>query len=518
MITADLFHIQSTDRRFVVMQERTKELCDLTLKQFIVQAWPVLEPSTRFIDGWHIDALAEHLTAVTNGEIRHLIINIPPGMMKSMTVSVFWPVWLWTKKPQTRFITASYAASLAMRDSLKSRRLIQSQWFQHRWAAVFQLTGDQNQKTRYENNRTGFRLATSVGGSTGERADIRILDDPHNINDIGSDVIRESTIEWTDHVWSERASDSTTSSDVVIMQRLHERDVSGHLLEDIGGYEHLMLPMRFESDRRCFTSIGFSDPRETDGELLCSARFDETAVIEKEKRLGSYGAAGQLQQRPAPRGGGMFKRQWFEIVDTFPRDMTFVRYWDKAATEAGKGTTSFSTGVLGAVDRQRIFYVLDVIRGQWSYGQRDQIIKQTAQLDAATYGNDNPATIKIWTEQEPGSGGKESAESSIKMLAGYPTYADKVTGSKEVRAQPLASYAEAGNVKLIKADWNKGYLDRMCFFPMGTYKDETDATSGAFNHLLHLGAPMLKETLDEISKADIGRFNRGDMESRWHRR
>ena len=504
-----------TPERIERAKARTVEVCNLTLSQYIRQAWHILEPTTPYSHGWHIDAIAEHLTAVMAGQIHNLVINMPPRHMKSLSVSVFWPTWVWTHEPSKRWLFASYAQDLSIRDSLKCRRLIQNRWYQERWSAIYQLTTDQNVKSRFENNRTGYRLATGVGGSaTGEGGDVVVCDDPHKIDEAESDVIREGVLSWWDEVMSTRLNDSRTGAKVIVMQRLHENDLSGHVLTQ-GGYEHLCLPAEYEP-KVYVSRIGWRDPRTDDGELLWPQRFSAQALNDLKAALGSYGVAGQLQQRPAPRGGGMFKREWFELVADYPREMTFIRYWDKAATEAGRGTTAHTAGVLGAVDRQRTFYILDVVRGQWSAGERDKIMKQTAILDASIYGLGNPAAVKIWVEQEPGSGGKESAESTVKLLAGYPCYADKVTGAKEIRAHPLASYSEAGNVKLLKADWNKGYLDRMCFFPMGTYKDETDATSGAFNHLLHLGAPVLAETMEEISKADPGRFNRGDGESRWH--
>jgi len=492
--------------------QRTAQLRALSLRDFIRQAWHVVEPQTKYIPGWHIDAISDHLEAVTRSEIRRLIINIPPGMMKSLSVSVFWPVWMWTFKPHLRFLTASYALSLATRDSLKSRRLIQSQWYQSRWGSVFQLTGDQNQKTRYENDKTGFRLAVSVGGATGERADARIIDDPHNIDDAyGSDVSREGVIDWYKSVWSEREADSRTGVEVVIMQRLHERDLSGYLLSELGGYEHLMLPMRFEAERRCVTAIGFSDPRQCEDELLCPARHDEEAVQDKEKRLGSYGAAGQLQQRPAPRGGGMFKREWFEIVSAAPRQAARVRYWDKAATEEGQGSTSFTCGVLIARDTQGAIYIEDIVRGQWASAQREIIIKQVAETDAIKYGQHE---VRIWVEQEPGSGGKDSALATIKNLSGFIVHADRVTGSKELRADPLASQAGAGNVRIVRAEWNHDFLERLILFPHGTYKDEIDAAAGAFNHLPR----QVVETygvLEETTKPQPSAFNRTGNVNRW---
>ena len=446
-----------------------------TLPEFIRGAWHVLEPVTKYVHGWHIDAICEHLVAVTNGQIRNLLINIPPRHMKSLSVSVFWPMWVWTRKPETRWLFSSYADSLAIRDSLKCRRLIQSQWYQRQWADIFQLTSDQNVKGRFENDKTGYRLSTGVGGSaTGEGGDFVVADDPHKTNEGESDQMRENVLIWWDETMSTRLSDPKRGAKIIVMQRIHEYDLSGHVLEQ-GGYEHLCLPSEYEPTTY-ITGIGWSDPRKQDSELLWPDRFGTDVLDELKRELGSYGTAGQLQQRPAPRGGGMFKREWFEIVASVPHNAARVRWWDKAGTESGG---SFTVGLLLAKDAQDKIYIEDVRRGQWSIGRRDEIILATAREDAQSYGN----AVHIWTEQEPGSGGKESAEATIRMLAGYPVNAEPSTGSKEIRAQPVASQAEAGNVFVVDADWTAGFLDRLSIFPMGRYKDEIDALSGAFNRL-----------------------------------
>ena len=161
-----------------------------SLREFVRQAWPVVEPSTPFVPGWHIDAIIQHLEAVTGGQIRNLLINVPPRHMKSLLVAVFWPVWEWIRWPQRRWLFSSYSAQLSIRDSVKCRRLIESPWYQERWADRFALTSDQNTKGRFDNNRSGYRLSTSVGGSaTGEGGDRIVCDDPNNVNEVESDSI-----------------------------------------------------------------------------------------------------------------------------------------------------------------------------------------------------------------------------------------------------------------------------------------------------------------------------------------
>lgn len=290
--------------------------CEADLLEYVREAWHVVEPGQPFQPNWHIEAICEHLQAVTQGQIRRLIINIPPRCMKSLAVSVFWPTWEWGPfdRPQTRWLFASYAQSLSTRDSVKCRRIIRSPWYQERWGDRYALTNDQNAKIRFENDRMGYRLATSVGGAlTGEGGDRIAVDDPHNAVEGESEAVRRATLDWWDLAMSTRLNDPKRGSMVIIQQRLHEDDLTGHVLAREQGWEILCLPMRFEGDHptRSGTSLRFEDPRRKDGELLWPARVGEKEVRELETRLGPYGASGQLQQRPSPAGGGLFRREWF---------------------------------------------------------------------------------------------------------------------------------------------------------------------------------------------------------------
>src|SRR5687767_1970034 len=259
-------------KRPSLRDEIDRELASRQLREFVRQAWHVVEPATPFVPGWHIDAIIEHLEAVTCGQIRNLLINVPPRHMKSLLVSVFWPAWEWIQWPERRWLYSSYAAQLSIRDSVKNRRLIESPWYQARWGDRFTLTGDQNTKGRFDNDRSGYRLSTSVGGAaTGEGGDRIVCDDPHNVQEAESDSIRKSTTGWFDVVMSTRVNDPKTAAKVVVMQRCHQQDLSGHLLEQ-GGWEHLCLPAEYEESRPA-TSIGFTDPRKEQGELLWPDRF-----------------------------------------------------------------------------------------------------------------------------------------------------------------------------------------------------------------------------------------------------
>lgn len=449
-----------------------KKLCERSLIEFVKQAWHVIEPGQPYVHGWHLDVVAAHLEAVSDGDINRLLINIPPGTMKSLIVSVFWPAWEWGPRDMQylRVIGASHEEGLAIRDSLRMRRLITSEWYQQRWPV--ELAGDQNLKTNFENTKTGWRQSCPVKSMTGKRGDRVIWDDPHNVEGALSDADRETTIRVLKETLPTRVNNPEKSAIVIVMQRLHERDVSGVILEEKLGYVHLCLPMEFEPERRCRTLIDFEDPRTEEGELLFPARFPRHVVDRDKKAMGSMAVAGQFQQRPAPRGGGAIEADMLQISHPPARFVKVLRYWDKAGTE---GAGKFTAGCKMGLDEQGRFWILDITKGQWGAPKRERNIKQTAQADGID--------VDIWIEQEPGSGGKESAENTIKNLAGHTCKADRVTGDKEVRAEPFAVQVAAGNVFLAPGDWNKPFIEECRTFPVGQFKDQVDSASGAFNKL-----------------------------------
>jgi hypothetical protein len=352
--------------------EIDRELAGRRFREFVRQAWPVIEPSTLFVSGWHIDAIVEHLEAVACGQIRNLLINVPPRHMKSLLVSVLWPAWEWIRCPQRRWLYSSYAAQLSIRDSIKCRRLIESPWYQARWADRFGLTSDQNTKGRFDNDRSGYRFSTSVGGAaTGEGGDRIVCDDPHNVQEAESDSVRKATLDWWDVVMSTRVNDPKTSAKVVVMQRCHQRDLSGHLLEQ-GGFEHLCLPAECEGTRKV-TSIGFADPRQEHGELLWPERFGPAEIESLKRSLGSYAAAGQLQQRPSPSGGGIMKRHWF-------------RFWQIPGANLPPVAVRMPDGTLSSVEPITFAYHDEVIQS-WDCSFKD--------LDTSDY-----VVGQVWTRAD----------------------------------------------------------------------------------------------------------------------
>lgn len=463
----------STPELLAVADDAQRELCKRSLAAFARRAWPILEPSTDLKWGWALDAICQHLEAVTAGDITRLLMNVPPGSMKSLLTGVIWPAWEWGPKGMThhRFLATAHKQDLAVRDNLKCRRLIRSPWFQRLWPVA--LTSDQDAKTKFENDRTGFREAMAFTSMTGSRGDRVILDDPHSVDDANSPVKLAADITTFREALPSRVNNDQ-SAIVIVMQRLHEQDVSAVAVQL--GYEHLMIPMRFEADRRCVTSIGWADPREHDGDLMFPERFPEKQVIELETVLGSYATAGQLQQRPAPRSGGMFQRSDFEIVDALPAGAKLtVRAWDFAATEVKAGRRPDWTVGLRASLIGDTFYVEDVVRGQWNPAKVEQTLAATASQDG------DGVTIRM--PQDPGAAGKADAATKTKLLKGYAVKAVPPTGEKSVRARPASAQAEAGNVKLVRGLWNTAFLDEVCVFPAGSHDDQVDAFADAVNEL-----------------------------------
>ena len=448
--------------------------CD-SLSGFIRRAWQVIEPAAPYVHGWHIDAIAEHLEAITAGEITRLLINVPPGTMKSLAVGVFWPAWEWGPKgrPSTRVVATSHSIPLAVRDNLKARRLIQSPWYQALWGDRVVLTGDQNAKTKFENTATGFRDAMAFRSLTGSRGDRVVIDDPHSVDGAESEAERTGVTTTFLESVPTRLNNPQRSAIVVVMQRLHERDVSGVILSKDLGYEHLMLPMEFEPERRCRTGIGFEDPRQNDGDLLFPERFPREVVERDKIPLGSYAVAGQFQQRPAPREGGLFKRAWFGVTRAAPADCKWVRAWDLAATEQKAGKEpAYTAGVkMGRASDGRI-YIADVRRERLSPGGVEKLIANTAQQDGSA--------CRISLPQDPGQAGKAQAQYLVRQLQGYAVRATPESGDKVTRAEPVSAQAEAGNIILVQGPWNDAFLDEVGSFPNGAFKDQVDAMSRAF--------------------------------------
>lgn len=448
-----------------------KEKARRWLHEYIRQAWALVEPDTEFADNWHLRAVTEHLEAVSAGRIRRLVINVPPRSMKSLAVSVFWPTWEWINRPSTRWLFASYAATLSTRDSLKCRRIIESRWYRERWGHSFRLTTDQNVKNRFENDRTGYRIATSVDGvATGDGGDVIVVDDPHNVREIHSDTTREGVLRWWDESMTSRFNDPKTGRAVLIMQRTHERDLSGHLLAKDMGWEHLCLPMEFDGKRRA-TSLGAYDLRKEEGELLWSSHFDRKAVEDLKAGMGAYAASGQLQQAPSPAGGGIFRREHWKYYKDLPSLQEVVLSFDMAFKQLAD--SDYVVGqAWGRKDADK--YLLGQVRGRMGFGASVQAVRQMK----AQY----PRSSAVLIEDK--ANGTAVVETLKKEIPGI--IAVEPAGGKVARAYAIQPQQEAGNIHLPDpsvAPWVGAFVEECSSFPLGANDDQVDAMTQAVNWL-----------------------------------
>jgi predicted phage terminase large subunit-like protein len=422
--------------------------------------------------------LADALQRVADGDLSRLMVFMPPRHGKSELVSRLFPAYYLYRHPERWAAISSYAADLAYTLSRNAR--------ENYTRSGGTLSGDASAVKHWETGAGGGLWATGVGGpATGKGFHLGITDDPiKNHEEADSEVIRSRHRDWWDSTWYTRSEPD--ASLVMVQTRWNEDDLSGYLLEKESQDPECWHIINFpaisepEAERQTFPESCTVEPefREPD-EALCPPRYSLARLKQIAKKIGDYFFDALFQQRPRPKAGDFFKREWFvRTVDEVPRQAFRIRYWDRAGTEGGG---AFTVGALLALDPQGIIYIEDIVRGQWSQYERDTMILATAEADAREYGR---GSVEIWQEQEGGSGGKEAAMGFVKILKGYPAHVEVSTGSKETRARPFASYAEAGNVRLKKADWNKAYVSELVGFPMGgKYKDQVDATSGAFAKL-----------------------------------
>jgi predicted phage terminase large subunit-like protein len=352
-----------------------KQQAELSFYEYTKQAWPIIEGRVPFIDNWHIQAMCEHLEACFRREIKNLLLHVPPRTSKSSIISVLFNSWVWSHTPGEKLMYASYGSSLALDLAIKCRRLIESSWYQERWGHVYQLTKDQNTKSFFDNDQTGYRISTSVdGAATGRGASILICDDPNSVGGGQSEAMRIRTNDWWDQVWYNRLNDATNGVRIVVQQRIHEKDVSGHIMggEHSDDWVKLILPMEFEEKRRCRTIVlpstngkVWEDPRTKEGELLCEERFPQKEIEKYKNNLGAYGYAGQYQQRPAPEEGGIIKKPWFKWwKQSAPPEIEFViQSWDTALT--AKEMSAYSACTTWGVFRDHNYMENVILLSQW---------------------------------------------------------------------------------------------------------------------------------------------------------
>lgn len=468
-----------------------------SLGEFVSQAWHVVEPATQFVPGWHIDAISEHLEAITSGEIRNLIVNIPPRHMKSLLVGVFWPAWTWATRAHIQFLCASYAQALAIRDAVKSRRLIQSPWYQERWGHTFALTGDQNQKMRYENDQAGHRIAAGVGGTaTGDGGDILVADDLLKAGDADSDAMRTAANDFWFETMSTRGNDPKTVAKVIIMQRLHERDLTGAVLDRMreGGehYEHLCLPA--EHDKRQYASgIDFEDPRTGEGELLWESQFGADELSTLKASLGKRAAAGQLQQLPAPAGGMIFLSEWwadglnrYDAEDKRIQN-TVVGRWLSFDT-ALKDKESNDYTAMGVYELTPDYQLMK--RNAWWRRMQFPQLATTIEDEAQRWNFDEKLRGIVVEDKGSGTSALQSVRQSAPDWLAALLIAFNPQGSKEGRGRQASLWCERGCVLLPSPSpsvpWLLSFCDDFLFkFPGGAFDDPVDELTQIVIYLEH---------------------------------
>ncbi len=466
--TLDFSQLPSLDEVEVEIDRRA---C-VRLPAFAKAVWHVLEPATELKWGWALEAICEHLEAVTRGDIRRLLMNVPPGSMKSMLTGVIWPAWEWgpMAMPEKRFLGTAHKQDLAVRDNLKCRRLIQSDWYQARWPLT--LTGDQNAKTKFENDSTGFREAMAFTSMTGARGDRVILDDPHSVDEANSRAMLESGVRTFREALPSRVNNEQ-SAIVIIMQRLHVDDVSE---EAIGlGYDHLCIPMRFDGSRPP-TSIGWVDPRTQAGELMFPERFSEAQVTELEKSLGSYAAAGQLQQRPAPMGGGIFKDSWWRFCEVAPPTKHRAIYADTA--QKTKEQNDYSVFQCWGQTIENQIVLLDMVRGKWEAPELEVMARA---FWAKHHGTQNAGPLRAFKVEDKvsGTGLIQKLKREGIPIIGIQRNIDKVT-----RAMDAAPYVQSGNVLLMSNIASLlDFMGEASVFPNGQHDDMIDTAMSAISDM-----------------------------------
>ena len=453
-----------------------REFCARKLANFIQRAWPVVEPSTRYVHGWHIDAIAEHLEAVTAGEINRLLINVPPGTMKSLAVGVLWPAWEWGPRaqPQLRYVGAAHAQDLAVRDNMRMRRLVKSEWYQRLWPLG--LAADQDAKLKFENAATGYRAAVAATAMTGHRGDRVLYDDPHSVEGALSDVQRTTVLRVFSETVTTRLNSPERSAIVVVMQRLHEQDLVRATSSSASSATSTSA-CRWSSRR-----IAAASPRSASAirgartASCCSPSASRPRSSRATSgRWASSAPPGSSSSAP-PRAAAACSRPTASCWSTSRRRATeiaaSIRYWDKAGT---KDAGAYTAGVLLHRLKDGRFCVAHCRRGQWNALDREREIRQIAELDGKRIRDRRRAGARLRRQGE--------CRDDHPNLAGWRVTADRPSGDKVVRAEPYAAQVQGGNVLVVKGAWTQDFIDEHVSFPVGRCKDQVDAAAAGFNFL-----------------------------------
>lgn len=460
-------YLQSDHIRAKIYGRIAKQLGSprLTLRDFVRGAWAIVEPARALMPNWHIDAIAEHLEAVDAGQIKRLVINIPPRYGKSTLVSVLWPVWSWTERPHTRWVFCSYASGLSLKHSRDRRLIIESDWFRDRWGNRVRMAEDQNQKAEFQNTARGHMIATSVGGTiTGKGCTRLVIDDLLNPLNAESKAERERGVEFYRSTLSTRLDDDSAAV-VAIEQRTHREDLSGSVLKD-GGWTHLKLPAIAENTERIVFPMSGRVIDRAAGDLLWPERHDANALAKQKVVMGARAFNAQFQQAPVSEEGGMFKRAWWQFYRELPRVRRRAWCWDTAVKTADHN--DFTAGMLIA-ETSTGFYIEKLVKERMEYPD----LKRAIQL----HQDADKADVVVIEDKSSG----QQVIQDLRRNSRLPVVAFDAGGKDKILRASLASpKVEAGKVFLPEATpWVADFIETMSAFPEVEHDDVVDAfTSG----------------------------------------
>ncbi|HEX4173980.1 MAG TPA: phage terminase large subunit [Acetobacteraceae bacterium] len=485
----------------------SKSLAEDRLMDFVRLMWHAVEPVEPLVVGWAMEAIAEHLEAVSSGQIRHLLMNVPPGFSKTYLCNLFWPAWEWGPKqrPELRYFTLSYTASVTELANEKMRRLVTDPVYQDRWGDVF--TANDN-KVLFQNNKTGMKLASSIGGTTtGLRGDRVILDDPNNVQAVESEQVRDVANRFVSETMPNRVNNIAKSAFVIIQQRTHENDVSGYLLGRESNWTHLMIPMEFDARRPSRTSIGWRDPRKYDGELAWPERFPRSAVERLKEELGEYAYAGQYQQTPSPRGGGIIKSEWWQVWPPPEAEAAWTRTEiDREGVEKQIAIFPDWEYVLVSLDTA----YLEEETADWSactvwgvfrdFADRPRVMLMEAWRDRVTI---HELVLRIIDTArrrkanavlvEAKASGNSVAQELRRLMRAdeWQVIAEVPKGDKTARMHAIVPLLSGGVVFAPERKWSQMVIDEMAQFPRAKYDDLADSASAALSWMRRVGMAKL---------------------------
>ena len=461
-----------------------KMICRQSLSAFIQKGFGIVSPGDQYKHNWHIDLIADRLEKCATGEITRLLITVPPRYGKSICVSVAFNAWLLGHNPHAKIIGVSYGSELAEKHSQDCKKLMTSNFYRALFPGT-RLSQNENTKAYFKTGHGGFRMATSVGGSlTGLGGDYLIIDDPIKPQDALSDTQRNHLNSWYDNTLYTRLNDKQNGCIILVLQRVHEDDLAGHVLEQ-EDWVHLNLPAIAEEDEEHlihpFTGDSLVVERD-EGEALHPEREPITKLNNlKATQLGSYNFAAQYQQRPAPLEGGLVKWNWFKRYKHLPENPgTIIQSWD-TANKAGINNDYSVCTTWFVYDRK--MYLVEIFRERLEFPPLKRAVEKQ-------YQKYKPARVVI-EDSGVGTGLIQELD-----FSGVPIVPNTPKGDKATRIYNQTGQIEAGNVLLPEeAEWLDDLKDEITRFPNGRHDDQVDSISQAIDEIIN-GTPAFSEGVD----------------------